>query len=341
MSRTNKTIRLSAKAFLLSMGLTLAACGGGGGGGGTTYPSIQYSGTTTAATVTQDNAADFPITMLEGSTRSDSANTLSIISDNISTQSVQRSTLLKSGTNIIKDSILSALSSNTTTSASVAGITESLTGTCPTSGTFTATINSSNGSFSGTLIFNHFCIGTATDSGTVHGKITFTGTYHLDVSDNPIYDTLSINMEYVKFSLKSPSLVYDEEFSGNFVITQFDGSIENNVLNVTFSSNFKSEGETFRVENLTFDTSGITTLNLSGRFYHPVHGYIEATTTEPFDIIFGNPTKYCSGTLLLTGDGGTVEFTANADCSQYSVTFTATGNVSGIPDYDSGMVVWP
>lgn len=339
MSHLNKFNRLSTKALLFSMGLTLVACGGGGGGGGTTYPSIQYSGTTTAATVTENNASDFPITMLEGSTRSDSANTISVVSNNTTTKA-QRSTLLMSGTGIIKNVIQTTLSSKST-GASVTGITAPpVSGTCPSPGTATYTVDYSDVAFNGDVTFNNFCIGTQSDSVTVHGKTTFSGTYHLNGPD-ALFDTLVMEMVYMKISTKTADVVYTEEFSGSFRAVQFDGSIDNNVTNMTFSTSFVADGQSYKVENLSFDTTGGTTLNLSGRFYHPAHGYVDATTTRSFVRVFGNPTKYCDGILLLSADGGTVEFTANIDCSQYNVTFTATGNVSGTPDYDSGMVVWP
>ncbi len=79
MSHTNKTIQLSAKAFLLSIGLTLAACGGGGGD--SAYPNIQYTGTITQATITDANASDFPVVILEGSSSSSDANPFGVAID--------------------------------------------------------------------------------------------------------------------------------------------------------------------------------------------------------------------------------------------------------------------
>lgn len=340
MTHTSKFIRLSVKTIILVLGMTLVACGGGGGGG-TTYPSVQYTGATNQATIDSSNVSDFPITMLEGSTRSDSVNTLSVISTNETvTNKSQRSTLVMSGTNLIKDVIVSTLSSKST-GASVAGVTESLPGNCPSPGSATLTVDYTNTTFNGSITFNNFCIGTQTDSASVHGKISYSGTFHLNATSKPLFDTLIMEMVYMKVSTKTAGVIHSEEFSGKFTASQFDGSIDNNVTNMTFSSTFVADGQTFKVENLSFDTSGITTLDISGRFYHPTHGYIDVITTKVFTRVIGNPTKYCDGSLQISGNGGVVDFIANTDCSQYSVTFTATGNNTGTPDYDSGLVAWP
>jgi hypothetical protein len=59
----------NSSAYLLAIvaATLLSACGGGDGDSGTGYPSISYTGLTTTAIIDQNNAADFPIVVLEGS----------------------------------------------------------------------------------------------------------------------------------------------------------------------------------------------------------------------------------------------------------------------------------
>ena len=250
----------------------------------------------------------------------------------------QRSTVVISSTNLIKNTILSTIS-NKSNNVIISAATASINGTCPNPGSATFTDNSGNNVINGSITFNNFCVGTDTDSVTVFGQITYSGTYSLDGSSNVIFNTLSMNMVYLKVTTKGPGITgeYSEEFSGTFTANSFD--LNNDVTSISFSAIFDVGGESYKVENLKFDTSG-GQLDISGRFYHPVHGYVDVTTTAPFTKIFGAE-QYCDGSLQITGDGGTVDFTANADCSEYSVTFTATGNNTGTPDYDSGLVAWP
>lgn len=339
MSHTNKSIRLSAKIILLSFGLTLAACGGGGGGG-TTYPSIQYSGDTDQATVDSTNAEDFPVTMLEGSTASAESNPYAAVIDSSSNQSSQHAAMLDIFVKQATNNILAKMSS--TESNIVSAVTQTQPGTCLSNpGSLTITDNSTTTNINASITYDNFCVGNFDGTSglnlTLHGKTSLVG--NLLSADPLVIDSFNMSIEYLKMTVVTVDGTVSEEFSG-FIAVTFDGSTSNNVTGMNVSTNFQANGVTYKVENLFTNKSG-TTLYLSGRFYHPAHGYVDVTTTEPFDLYSTNPDKYCSGTMELTGNGGVIEFTANTGCTQYNVTFTATGNVSGTPDYDSGTVAWP
>lgn len=337
MSHTNKFIQLSAKVFFLSVGLTLVACGGSGGG--SAYPNIQYTGATNQATVDETNAADFPVTMLEGSTSSSSTNPYAAAIDGNATQSAQHTAMLNILAKQLKNNI--ADQQNNSSGNQVSAFTETVPGTCPTNpGSLTFTDNSTATNLNGSFTYNNLCEGDLGTSGveiTLHGKMNYSGTYFLDIFDNPIFDSMTITIEYLKLTVTTNTETFSEEFSGSMAMT-FDGSIANNITGLTVTSNFQANGLTYKIENLAIDTSG-GILNISGRFYHPTHGYVDVTTTRDFILFDTNPDKYCDGELQLEGNGGVVDFTASPDCSQYSVTFTPTG--SGTPTYDSGMVAWP
>ena len=137
MSHTNKTIQLSAKAFLLSIGLTLAACGGGGGD--SAYPNIQYTGTITQATITDANASDFPVVMLEGSSSSSDANSFGVAIDSNATQSAQHTAMLNILAEQIKNNVLNRQQNSDNNLVSAAA--QTTAGTCPTNpGSMTFTI---------------------------------------------------------------------------------------------------------------------------------------------------------------------------------------------------------
>jgi len=320
MSHTNKFIRLSAKAFLLSIGLTLVACGGGGGG--SPYPNIQYTGATTQATITEANASDFPVVMLEGSSSSSNANPFAAVIDSNATQSAQHTAMLNILVEQIKNDILNQ--QNTPDSNIVSAATQTLAGTCSTNpGSTTITDNSTQTNLNGSFTFDNYCNGDINFGGEVilHGRMNYSGT--LVSANPPIFQSMTISIEYLKLTVRTNTETYSEEFSGSISLT-YDGfgNFPSNITNMTVSTNFQANGLTYKIENLVIDTS--SGLNISGRFYHPEHGYVDFTTTTIFNLIPGsNPEKYCGGTLQLTGSGGDIiDFTADANCSTFTVCVT-------------------
>lgn len=309
------------KSFVLSFSLILTACGAGGGGG-TNYPSITYAGVTTAATVDETNAADFPVTMLEGSTNSDSANPYSAALDSNTTQSAQHAAMLDIVAEQIKSNIIhqQEISAN----GGIASRTTNTTnGTCPGNpGSITTIDNSSGTNVSGSYTYDNFCLGDFSGLGyevTLYGKVSVSGSL---ASTSPvIFDTISLSVEYLKLTVRTATENFSEEFSGSISLT-FDAS--NNITAMTVTTNFQANGLTYKVENLTVTKSGIT-MSISGRFYHPTHGYVDFTTTTDFTLFSSNPDKYCGGTMELEGSDGTptgkttIEFEANVDCTDYQV----------------------
>jgi hypothetical protein len=319
-----KNIRLYLSAIVVAA--LLNACGGGGGDGTTGYPSITYTGSTSAAVIDQDTAADYPFVFLENS--GDAGNLP--IAASIDTQAVDS---LPDTENIQKvaDLVTNLVKSNFFNNAQqVAGATTSQTGTC--GGKISYTENSSNTSFSGSLIFDHYCEGGLNTYGyefRLHGKMTFSGTYHL-VNNSPVFDTLSFNIQYLKMTFNDGITTASEEFSGSISVTSFDAA--NNPLDFNVTINFKYAGKVFKVVNLQADDIAGT---ISGRLYHPDHGYVDIITTSPFTYMINDPAddtddQYCSGSLQITGvdtlgNTATIDFT-DYSCTTYDICITIDPN---------------
>lgn len=331
MSQKNNSIQKLAKILLAGLTITLISCGGGGGGG-TSYPNIQYSGVSTEATITDANAPDFPVPMLEGSTSSSEANPFAIISSS-KAQSAQHSSMLNILSEQIKSDVLAQ--QNNTGSNLVTAATQSENGTCdPNPGSITITDNSTSTNLSGSFTYNNYCISnlgsSSIDDITLHGKISYSGTLFLS-GNQPVFQSMTITVEYLKFTVGSIS----EEFSGSMTIT-FDGTTFNNITGLTVSTNFKANGLTYKIENLVINASSV--LNVSGRFFHPTHGYVDVTTTSNFTKVGVNPDEYCGGSLRLEGSNGDIiDFTADMSCTTYEVCVTPNG---GLQTCQSGLT-WP
>ena len=336
MSRKNKTIQLLTKAFLLSTGLALVACGGGDSG--SSYPNISYAGATNEATVTETNAKDFPVAALEGSSSSYEANPFSslggsgsstptapsaAIIDGGTTGNAQHTAMLNILAEQIKDTILKQQQSTGIDSNIVSAVTyPPQPGTCsPNPGSLTIDDNSTQTNLNASYTYDNFCVDFSGFEVVQHGRVNVRGSFS---SDPLILNSISISIEYMKMTVSNGTETYSEEFSGSMTMT-FDETTNNNLTNFTISTNFQANGLTYKIENLIVDNSA-GTFSVSGRFYHPLHGYVDITTSDPFNLVSVNPDKYCSGSLQLTGAGGTIDFTANVDCSSYDICYTATGD---------------
>lgn len=335
MTHIKKDFHTTAKAILLNIGLaiTLISCGGGGGGG-STYPSITYSGATGAATVDTTNAADFPVTFLEGSTSSAEANPYAIITDSNTSKTAQHTAMLSILADQVKNNIIAH--QNNSDNNLVSAATQTSSGTCTSNaGSLTFTDNSTSTNLSGSFTYDNYCLEVLGVKIIQHGKLNYSGSLTLS-GNQPIFQSMTLSVEYIKLTVITNTETITEEFSGSMTIT-FDGTIYNDVTGMTITTNFESGGLTYKIQNLVVDTS--SGLNISGRFYHPTHGYVDVTTTTNFNLVNTNPDEYCGGVLRLTGSSGDIiDFTdTSGNCTSYMVCVTPNG---GSPSCQPGLT-WP
>ena len=329
----------SRKIFvcLLAMGVTalLGACGGGDGGGG--YPNIDYIGVQSAAVINESNAADFPFVMLESSSSSGDL-PVAVSIDAGSVDGIPNAENITKATGIITGIIKNSIAD---TSTQVTGVTESQPGSC--GGRITVTENVSSSSFSGSIQFDNFCeLDPYGYKLTLHGLITVSGNYYLDVNNNPVFTSMNMTIRYIKITFSDGITTVSDEFSGSLNVTSFDAN--NEPVDFTMTVNFKYGGKVYKIVNFEVDDFNGT---ISGTFYHPDHGYVSITTTSNFT--YNSTTEqFCDGTLHIEGsDGATgtvdVDFTANIDCTQYNICISVNGGTpdcSGLTDWDTAPT-WP
>lgn len=336
----------NTSAYLLAIvaATLLSACGGGGDGdGGTSYPNITYTGLTTAAVIDQNNAADYPFVVLENS--GDAGNLpIAASIDPQAADSLPDAENIQRAAYLITNMVKRNFGNN---AQQVTGATQSQTGTC--GGTVAYTENSSNTSFSGSVVFDKYCEGGLNTYGyeiRLHGKMTFSGTYHL-VNNSPVFDSMSFTIQYLKMTFSDGVNTASEEFSGSISVTSFDAA--NNPLDFNVTINFKYEGKVFKIVNLQADDF---TGTISGTLYHPDHGYVVITTTTPFTYMINDPfddtdDQFCSGSLQITGvdflgNTAVIDFT-DYSCTTYDICITVDPNpqVCSIGNDWGSAPVWP
>jgi len=336
-SRNNFTV-----LFAIGAAILVGACGGGGDSG-PSYPSITYTGVDTVAVIDQSNAADFPFAVIEGSSDSgDLVNNLPLAAsiDSEAADGIPNPENIKKAAGTISDLIKNNLS----TSALVSGVTESITGSC--GGSATVTANDTGSSISGSMQFDNYCEYDVSGQLSLHGRITFSASYYLDV-DVPVLTSFNMTIQYLKIAFNDGSTTVSEEFSGSITVG-FD-PVTHQPVDFTMSVNFVYEGKVFKIVNLQVDDLVGT---ISGTFYHPDHGSV-VITTDPGDPFVYDPftEQFCDGTLHIEGSDGAlpvsntaiIDFTADATCSTYEICVTVNGGlqncVYGVPWGEAP--VWP
>jgi hypothetical protein len=286
-----------ASGLLLSL-LGLAACGGGGGGGGggSAVPE-SYTGATTQAALTADNAQAIVAGAWEGGlTGSDLGGVIPLQTGEIA--SPLALPCLLQLTEALKAPLLRVTPGTAAAIRPAASDSATITGDCGGTAGYSVNLNESTGAFSGSFAFLDYCSGGMNFSGQVNpntGNISrFTMTFS------------SLTMEVESQSI---TLV------GNIGFTMTaDGDGERDILNIVQIDNTAQKA--YWVHNLaltlTYGTES-DQVTISGQFYHPDHGYVEISTVSPLIVPWTSdlPT---GGTLRFSGrDKTKAELTFNPE----------------------------
>ena len=164
-------------------------------------------------------------------------------------------------------------------------------GTCGGHVSAEVTVDDSAGTYSAKIIFDNFCEG----GDILDGKLRMNGTF---AADGKTFFTLvfSFNLTYQS---------NDESFAlqGSIDIG-YESDQAVMIMDVLLQDN---SGKIYWIENYAWtviDYGTHSTVEISGRFYHPDHGYVDITTTEPF-VINADEDRPSSGVMVVTGSNNT------------------------------------
>ena len=286
--------KISTGHFLLALGiLSLVACGGGGGSGVPFIepPSLTYTGVTSQATIDSNNAAGLASDAFLGG---ESATDLSIFSSFSGPQpTFVREIKLYEVVQIFKGELYEIdFNTQRIDSLAIQSEQETLFGDCGGSAIFAVELDDAIGSFTGSMTFSDFCNGGT----TIAGSVGLSGRLDVSTRDFLNFD-FSINM--VSISSANQSYVMDGDVSFNVSGTTSTASIGMFMRD--------NSGEVFWVKDYILSISEGTDyvdINMSGRFYHPTHGYVDLSTITPTRIyhVYEWPS---SGVLQIVGADGT------------------------------------
>ena len=322
-----KTIRMAACSIsLLFLGLGLTACGGGGGGddsgggggNGQGSDSVQYSGNTQAADITENNSKDLAGESFHGADAASAAsgnytvqsysggkrpsgNSRQYIANKMRTHAgiLARTTLL----NADKFSVNSALPG---TSLDVDD-----THACPNGGSVTLAGTVDDVTRVGSL--------TATYNGCSDGYVIVNGSATLNVNAYNAaideYTDVQLLLNNLNFVGVNPADSIDWSIGADFTAQLFytapaapatyrygiDMVVEDNLT----AASFKYENYVTSIVVNNYTTPTAFTLDVSGRVYHYIHGYVDIATTTPLN--------YSSMSQRFPDTGGPIIYTGAAN----------------------------
>ena len=298
-----KQATCSKFVFLFLAGLVtliIAACGGGGGGvggGGETPPGTNYTGVTTQAIITEENAE----ALLLGAYRLGQAYEAGTPAMGLS---LEPTTVLgPSRSQATADSLTAFMarielrSDHYSVARQVVTDSQTIDGNCGGSAFVTVSLYEETGDFNGSATFNDYCEDGMTMSGgsTINGRVQESGG---------IISYESYNMTFTpKLSFKSGSDAFTMAGDISFSFPNPTTAIV--TMNVSMRDD--DTAQIYEVVDLVHnftDQGSSLALTTTGRYYDPFHGYVDLDT--PVLLQFFNDEDWPSaGTLRAEGGNNT------------------------------------
>jgi hypothetical protein len=296
------------RLLLVLVGFSLLAGCGGGSGSTVSLPST-YTGNTAQAAVTTSNAKTLSSNAYSGYQAAASINVLREINNN----NYDQSPLLLDVVSTLDSSVSTIVQEPKTASKTVKAAT-TVQNTIPGySGSFSYTISvdTTSGATSGTLSYSQYK--SSSTSITMAGTVTFDGVFNISTSS---FTSLSMFFNNVTATSGSVSI----NMNGSFA-ESISGSTKTYTMTIAVTDNVSNSTTLLKDYTLTLTGSS---LNITGTYYNPTHGYVVITTVTPLTVsaLSAMPT---SGQLLCTGSNGTKARLTFAS-SGYTVEADTAGN---------------
>jgi hypothetical protein len=302
-------IKNLTKSLPLFATLLLVGCGGGGGGGDS---GVTYTGLTTPAVIIDTNAEILAEGAIGGST---TGTAFGVVSDE---QEVQPNPTILDVARILSNSVTQLDISPSSSTLPGAIVTESGSDPCLDGGSisFSLSVDDVTLDFSGTFNF----INCAEGGTTINGNATVSGSISASVvvfnfAFNPITVVSGAESYTMSGTIGTSATV------SSVTITMEAQLRNNNTQMVEWVNNLTISA----VDNISF-----LEMTITGRYYHPEHGYIDIETIVPLRI--NDLDQFpSSGQIIITGASGSkARLTADSN-TQYMLEVDPDGGGYGPP----------
>ncbi len=280
----------------------LSACGGGGGGGGSA-PGTTYSGVTSQATLGTANARTVAVDAYSGVQAGATVGSVGVVTAG-SGSATTAAPLVQGVADTLAASIKRLDPKGATGPAATgASVQSTISGTYGGTLSYTLNVNETDGSFNGTFTYANYR--EVQNGPIISGAVTFSGVYNQTSGQFS-----SFNMNFTDFVVTESGKTFTMSGTINWNMYRNGGGTV--TANLFLRNN--TTGTVSWVKDYTYTLSSLWTLTITGRYYDPVHGYVDISTPVPLQVssLSGEPT---AGVLLFTGANGT----------SARITFNATG----------------
>ena len=283
--------------------ISLSGCGDSDDGGEVTAGTsgLAYTGVTTQANLTTGNGEEISASSYKnGDSGQDMGTTFTGVSQiNVEIGKPRAFRLAKTLVTAVKN--IEPANSDEFFSGAVVTESDSDPGNCGGTASYTTTLDDVTGDFNGSMTFDRYC-----ESGTtINGSITMSGTLN------------SMTMTMTAISITSGSDTARMDGTISFDSTSAATSV------VTMNMKVKAAGsdDVFWMDNYVLTiavVSGGEDLTMSGRFYHPSHGYVDISTTTPFRYTGTNLYPY-PGVMVAAGSNGSTATLTSLSTTEYQI----------------------
>jgi hypothetical protein len=296
--------------LLLAMG-----CGGGGSGDG-----FSYEGNREPAVVSNDNAQELVASAYDSSSLEGPFGGIRNLNDPVqdTVAPAGRPTML-AVSRVLETALFKADPGEVaglTTVRAVVEVRNTISGACGGSASFTLQADDQSGVFSGSFNFSSYC----EDDTTLDGEASFRGFIDPDTEE----------LESFTFSFSSLRGSGDgESFRLNGQLSIGVDDAENRTV-ITMDLLFEdiNSEESLWLNNFRVsvtERTGYEEIDISGRVYHPVHGYVDILTMTVFRINDGDDYPSQGGLVLTGADDAKIRMTALSNL-QYQVEVDLDGD---------------
>ncbi len=317
-----------------------AGCGDSGSGGGG-EAGLTYSGKETAVVITADNAQELSADALNLGATSSTFGNISISQNSTQTTVINRP-FLPSFLYVLEDAARQVepnLSAEPSTHAAVRSETDTIEGDCATgpsgSASYSIQLDDTTGAFSGTLEFSDYCV----DETYIDGKTTFSGTVDMQGQEMMGF-TLSFDM------LTGTTGENSFTFDGQVAFTLNTSTTTTTMTMLVKNNQTTKTHKVVDYRMSVTDYGSYESVEVSGRYYHPDHGYVVLSTADPLLYETWGEYPYAGQVELEGADGSagnptTAQLTAiDATHCQLKVDINGDGDYDDPVDYDSGEITW-
>jgi len=298
-------------SLMAVISLLIIACGSGGGGGGGggegsdagNETGISYSGITTQAVITENNAEDISMMAFEGGAMA--FGDMSISQKSLSgsqsktTKNIKPArprTLILSQTleKSHRDTVIISKYNGAATKA-MEHNSEIVNGSCGGSMERTMNYDPNTGDISGTINYRSYC----SDGVSLSGNTDFSGKYNTSTGE---YLLLTINFNNLIAAYEGETSIGRGSISYDYTTSPYAVTI--NVLISCSCSGKVYNYENFRMTfSEAWDSSGIyVEFTMAGRYYDPDYGYVDVSTERAFRIYDYAEWPF-TGLLIVSGSG--------------------------------------